>query len=418
MNDAILEDFVFLSLSHYQPVSHDIGTGVNPKNDFFVWLFFLFFTHLRKLAEKMISFYLLWTGCYFVLLGLLGQKWPKFKVRGKFVDPLPSVTLLIPFRNELGNLPKLTEELQKIEFPGLRIILIDDQSEDESFVFLKEKLQGDQRIKILKSSGIGKKRAIEFGVKAVETELILCSDADCTFPKNWVSQMIFPFSEPNIQLVAGPVISHGSATFFHRFQQIEWSSILLLTHCFFNKKQPIMCSGANLAYRKSAFEAVNGYDQNWHYVSGDDEFLLKKISKYYGGESCVYVPFLENVVYTKSQDSISSLFSQRIRWAGKWKVHKDPSHALTAVFSFLVQLVWLGSIVLLGYGVSGLLAFPAVWFGKIGAEKIVLSRVLKSLGINHSLYDFLKTGIIHPIYVIFVAWGSVWGKFIWKGRSN
>lgn len=179
-----------------------------------------------------------------------------------------------------------------------------------------------------------------------------------------------------------------------------------------------MCSGANLAYRKSAFEAVNGYDQDWQHLSGDDEFLLKKISKYYGGESCVYIPFLENVVYTKPQDSISNLFSQRIRWAGKWKVHRDPSHALIAVFSFFIQLVWLGSIVLLGFGISGVLAFPAVWFGKIGAEKIALGRVLKSFGIDHSVFDFLKTGIIHPIYVIFVALGSVWGKFIWKGRSN
>jgi biofilm PGA synthesis N-glycosyltransferase PgaC len=366
----------------------------------------------------MISFYLLWTGCYFVLLGVLARKWPKFKPKAKFVDPLPSVTLLIPFRNELENLPKLIGELQKIEFPDLKIILIDDQSEDGSFTFLKEKIQTDQRIQILQSPEIGKKRAIEFGVNAAETELILCSDADCTFPINWVSQMISPFSEPKIQLVAGPVISHGSPAFFQRFQQIEWSSILLLTHYFFNKKRPIMCSGANLAYRKSAFEAVNAYDHNWQHLSGDDEFLLKKISKYFGGESCVYVPFLENVVYTKPQDSVSSLFSQRIRWAGKWKVHRDVSHALTAVFSFLVQFVWLGSIFLPGFGISGFLAFSAVWLGKIGAEKIALGRVLKSFGIVHSVFDFFITGIIHPIYVIFVALGSIWGKFIWKGRSN
>lgn len=367
----------------------------------------------------MISFYLLWIACYFALLILLGQKWPIINnAKHKLTDQFPSLTLLIAFRNELDNLPKLVEELLKIDFLGLKIILVDDQSEDGSFVFLKEKLQSDQRISIVKSPGIGKKRAIQFGVKVAETELILCSDADCTFPADWVFKMAQPFSDPKIQLVAGPVISQGDATFFQRFQQIEWSSILLLTQYFFYQKQPIMCSGANLTYRKSAFEAVNSYDQNWQHLSGDDEFLLKKIARHFGAGSCEYLPFRESLVFTKAQNSFPLLLNQRVRWAGKWKVHRDPLHVLPAVFSFFVQLVWLGSVFLLGFGLWGKLAFILVWIGKSGAEKIALGKVLKSLRLDFSLFDFLKTGIIHPFYVIFIGLGSVWGKFIWKGRSN
>lgn len=333
-------------------------------------------------------------------------------------DDLPSVTLLIPFRNELKNLENLSAELPKLDYPNLKIILIDDQSEDDSLVFLQEKLKSDRRVKILQSPGIGKKKAIEFGVNASDTELILCSDADCSFPKDWVRETVQPFSDPKIQLAAGPVISKGKTDIFQRFQQIEWSSILLLTQYFFTQKQPVMCSAANLAYRKSAFEAVKGYNQNWQHPSGDDEFLLKKISQHFGGECCVYLPFSENLVFTKPHATFSDLLIQRKRWAGKWKVHRDNVNALSAVFSFLIQLVWLGSVVLLGFGIWGTLVFSVVWLGKILAEKRVLGKILLGFGMKLSFFDFLWTGILHPFYVIFVAFDSIRGKFTWKGRGN
>lgn len=205
-------------------------------------LFFLFFTHLRKLAEKMISFYLLWTGCYVVLLSRLSEKWLKFKPKATISKEFPSVTLLIPFRNELGNLPDLVKEFSKIDYSELRIILVDDHSEDGSFDFLLEKFHSDHRVRILQSPGVGKKEAIEFGLDAADSELILCSDADCSFSKVWVKEMVTPFSDPKVQFVAGPVISIGRTHFFQRFQQIEWSSILLLTQYFFSVKSGHSCA--------------------------------------------------------------------------------------------------------------------------------------------------------------------------------
>lgn len=366
----------------------------------------------------MISFYLLWTGCYVVLLSRLSEKWQKFKPKATITKELPSVTLLIPFRNELENLPDLVEELYKIDYSQLRIILVDDHSEDGSFDFLQEKFESDHRVRILKSPGVGKKEAIEFGLKASASELIVCSDADCSFSKAWVKEMVAPFSDPQVQFVAGPVISSGGTHFFQRFQQIEWSSILLLTHYFFIQKQPLICSGANLCYRKSAFDAVKGYDQNRQHLSGDDEFLLKKISAHFGGQSCVYLPFLENLVFTKPQESISSLFNQRIRWAGKWKVHRDIAHALSAVFSFFIQVIWIGTVFLLFFGGFGVLTFIVVWAVKVLAERRAMGKVLRGFELDLSFLDFLKTGIIHPIYVIIVGLGAVLGKFTWKGRSN
>src|SRR5690606_27297101 len=248
--------------------------------------------------------------------------------------------------------------------------------------------------------------------------LILCSDADCRFPKDWVRKMTAPFVDPRGQLVCGPVLTVEQHTFFQRFQQVEWASVLLVTQYFFSKKQPLMCSGANLAYRKSAFVKVKAYDHNRQHLSGDDEFLLKKFIAEFGGEACVYLPFSDNLVLTRPQQDFFHLLNQRVRWAGKWKAHRSRSHALSAVGSFFVQVFWLASGLLLGMGLSGILVFLTVWIGKILTEKSALGRVLNVLGFRVSLVDFIKSALIHPFYVLTVAVGALRGKFAWKGRSN
>ncbi len=352
------------------------------------------------------------------MLGWISRKWPQREPKSDRNPESESVTLLIPFRNERGQVSRLIRELEKIEYPALEILLIDDQSEDGSFSLFKSNLKDDSPIKVIQSSGKGKKSALEFGVNQAKGGLILCTDADCDFPKDWVWKMTEPFSDPEVQLVAGPVITSEDKTFFHRFQQIEWASILMVTQLLFFLKKPKICSGANLAYRKAAFLEVGGYAQNRHYLSGDDEFLLRKLEKQFGPSSCVYLPFSSVLVKTQAQADFSQLLNQRIRWAGKWRMHRDFGHAFSAIFSFLVQVFWLSSLVLFCQGWKGIFVFSLVWTGKILAEKSSLGRVLAPLGNSHSIWDFFRTGILHPLYVILVGLGSIQGKFNWKGRTN
>ncbi len=367
----------------------------------------------------MLSFYLIWTLIYFLLLSELTRFWPSSASKTKPVQIFPKVSVIIPCRNEAENIRRLSGEFKSLHFPNLELILVDDNSEDDTFELIEEAGLSDQRIVPLRSSGEGKKKAaLEFGISQAKGEIILCSDADCSFPENWVDGMISPFENNETQLVAGPVMVTDNGRFVGAFQQADWASILLITAYFFSKNKPLMCSGANLAYRKSAFLEVGGYEGNRDFFSGDDEFLLKKIGKKFGSGSCVYLPFAETLVQTKSEPSWKALLNQRVRWAGKWKAHRSFSHALSAIFSFLVQLVWLGSFGLLGLGSFGLLVFGLVWASKIFTEKRSLGKVLRNLNIKFSNTNVVLTSFIHPIYVLAVGLGAIVGNFTWKGRRN
>lgn len=344
------------------------------------------------------------------------EKLPVSNNSGKFEG---KVTLIIPFRNEEKNLQELFLSLKQIQSSNLEIILVDDQSEDDSWKIsesMKGKITG---LRLLGSDGVGKKAALDLGIRTSEGEIILTTDADCSFSSGWVSIMTEPFSNTKVQLVAGPVLTpKKSDSFFQSFQQADWSSILLLTAFGFKEQKPLMCSGANLAFRKSAFEEVRGYEGNENILSGDDEFLLKKISKHFGPKSCYYSASKKNLVITSPISSWSELFNQRIRWASKWKSHGLNFHLLSSTLSFLSQVVWVLSFLLLFKGPMGLLCFSLIWLVKVGSEKQVLGSVLRTFDQKISWFGWIGTSLIHPIYVIFVVIGAIRGKFIWKGRSN
>jgi len=366
----------------------------------------------------MLNFYLIWSFSYVLLLWLISRTWRNQPAKLKVSGLKKSVSVLIPFRNELENLPDLIRSIRKLSHPQVEILLIDDQSEDGSFEFLENGLTDNPEIRILKSPGAGKKEAIEYGVKHSTGEIILSSDADCYFGADWISNMVAPFIDERVQLVAGPVITLESSTVFQRFQQLDWASILVVTNYFFQKKNPVMCSAANMAYRKSAFLLVNGFEGNKSFLSGDDEFLLKKITNQYSGESCVYLNQAEVLVITKSMKSWADLLNQRIRWAGKWKAHQSLFHGLASLIPFLIQVVWMLSFLFLFQIEYGGYVILLSWSLKIIVEKQVLGSVLSGYSFPADWSDAIVTGLAHPVYVMAVGAGVLRGKFNWKGRNN
>lgn len=366
----------------------------------------------------MLSFYLIWSLSYAILLWWISKFWPEKADKIQNEGFFPKVTLVIPFRNEAENVPLLCLSLNKLDYPKLEVLLIDDHSEDASIELFEKSFGKKEYAKVVKSQGLGKKAAIETAVRIASGEIILCTDADCDYPDLWIEQMISPFQNPKVQLVAGAVFVKGKGGFLEMFQSLDWASILLSTNYSFARQEPLMCSGANLAYRKEAFNLVKGYEGNREFPSGDDEFLLKKIHKAYGISSCEYLASSDALVLTRPESSWEALINQRVRWAGKWKAHDSILHLLSAAGAFLMQLIWLGSVYLILLGGKGILAFGLVWLIKIAAEKLSLGKVLKSLSGEPSMLVFVRTSFVHPFYVLRTGLGALGGKFTWKGRRN
>jgi len=335
----------------------------------------------------------------------------------------PLVSILIPVRNEENKLAALFASLQQLQYPHLQIIFTNDFSEDESVVLLEaavaEAVNRGADWKLLHSTKTGKKAAQTTSVLAATGEIIVSTDADCQFHPDWINQLVAPFADPKILLVAGPVMTLPvKSQIFSGFQHIEWSSILLVTKLAFGLGTPFMCSGANMAYRRATFLDLKGYDGNSHLLSGDDEFLLKKILRRYGPTATTYLNQSEVLVKTAAQESWSDLFAQRARWASKWTAHKNIGHIIIAVVPFIMQLLFIVSPVLLFMGGAGCLLFLLFWSVKIAIETKVVGSLLNGFGQKPPFWTFVTTSFIHPVYALITAVRMVTSDWEWKGRKQ
>lgn len=369
----------------------------------------------------MLSFYLFFGILYALLLRGLGKFWGSGTV-GTPKENIPlTATIVVAYRNEAGNLRTLLDSVLKQHYRPLELVLIDDYSEDGGAAIVSAYSEafseGEIILHSVKNGGIGKKAAIATGVEVALGEVILTTDADCELPDGWLEVMLVPFSEPDIHMVAGPVMSAAQNGFFQRFQQIEWASILLVTQAGFSLGNPIMCSAANLAFKKSSFFAVCGFQGNEQIPTGDDEFLLKKFVRQFGAKSIKYLPINLALITTRSHARWSELLSQRIRWASKWRMHGSPAHVVAAVFPAIVQLAWVGSALLLFQGWKGMLVFFLIWVLKIWYEKLALGKVLNGFSIAIPAHGFWITSIVHPWYVLGTAVGALFLNYTWKGRK-
>ncbi|HSI78594.1 MAG TPA: glycosyltransferase [Lunatimonas sp.] len=361
-----------------------------------------------------------WLIMYISIMIYLYFRYNRIESKPHWTSQPVRVALIIPFRNESKNVQRLAGQLAKSVPNSWEIIWVDDHSEDSSTQLLVSwiKTHEIEGWKVLAAKGEGKKRALQTGILCSSSEIIVTTDADVILAQDAFAELILPFSDPEVKLVAGPVISQQGPGVFDGFQQIEWASVLLVTGAFFEAGRPLMCSGANLAFRKETFLQVDGYKDNEHLLSGDDEFLLKKIAKTYGPSSTVFLPTRKSLVFVPPANLVSEFLQQRVRWGSKWRSHRSLSHAISAMFAVFFTVLPLFSLLFFLAGSLSGWVLGIIWIGRFMCDYYILSNVLKVLALDFHWFYFPVTSLIHPGYVLAVCLGVIRGGFSWKGRKS
>ncbi|RXG18497.1 cellulose synthase/poly-beta-1,6-N-acetylglucosamine synthase-like glycosyltransferase [Leeuwenhoekiella aestuarii] len=326
---------------------------------------------------------------------------------------LTSFSIIIPFRNEAENLNTLLESLSNLNYPKsyFEIILIDDASTDASVALIEAfKQQAEVSIIVLENerfSASPKKDALTKGINTAQFEWIITTDADCKLPDLWLQHYDQKIRAEDSKFIAGPVSFFTSAGFLDRFQQLDFLSLQGATIGSFGLLQAFMCNGANLAFSKTEFLILNGYAQTDHLASGDDVFLMQKFIKEIP-EKVHYLKTSEALVLTQTQPNWKSLIEQRKRWAAK-------ASAYTSWFAVLISL-----LVLLGNASLFLVIFyPEIWpliLLKIAVDFLLIWQTASLFNQKKSLIYFPLVAVTYPIFTVYIALASQFGKFEWKGR--
>lgn len=183
----------------------------------------------------------------------------------------------------------------------------------------------EQDIKIIiprrgvNDEGKGKKFALHKLISAATTEFVWLQDDDIIPPP--ASRNNCHIGDADLYILPLRMESaSASPSLLEQLQIAEYAAIQSLTILTAEQGRAVMCSGANLIVRRSRW--LESYPDIHPYIpSGDDMFLLESFKR--RGLSIGVIDKSEYTAIVRPMTSLSSLFRQRMRWAGKAPHYKD-----------------------------------------------------------------------------------------------
>ncbi len=353
----------------------------------------------------------------------------------------PGIVVIIPARNEAANIGPCLESLRRQDYPAdcFRIVVVDDHSTDDTAARVEAAaLPNLQLIRLaahLNEPGTlaYKKKALETGIRLSQGELIVTTDADCVAPARWLSTLAAFYRRYQPALIVMPVRYHHDNRPMAIFESLDFMTLQGITAAAVNSGFHSMCNGANLAYTRSAFEAVNGFAGTDHIASGDDMLLMHKIAKRFP-DQIRYLLSPSVIMETSPAGTLRRFFRQRIRWASKADQYQDPR-----IFLVLL-LVYLFNVMMLVLPLVGLLVHPeppvlsglqanlpvqpsllmcglVLLAAKTAVELVFLYPVARFFGRRRLLWFFPLAQPFHLLYTVIAGWLGKFGRYQWKGRE-
>src|SRR6056297_2237402 len=197
---------------------------------------------------------------YASLILILIYGWNKPALKEPTGDIEVTVSIIVAFRNEQKHLPGLIHNMYQQDFSKekFEIIFINDHSSDLSLQMI-QKYDKQKRIQVLELSESfqGKKRAIAKGVAHAKGNLVLFTDADCSFSANWIRSMVQAWQITKSKLILGPVCYKNPSNFAQHLFNLEFMSLTGSGAAMSKIGRPIMGNAANMLIEKTAFPRNN-----------------------------------------------------------------------------------------------------------------------------------------------------------------
>lgn len=222
----------------------------------------------------------------------------------------PLISIVVPGKNEGKHLYKLVKSLSEQTYQNFELIIVDDGSDDDTPI-IGRNLERLGMIDLFLRNDVrgGKASAANLAVRYTKGEYIVHLDADCSFDKSAIENILVPFYiDPKIGAVGGNVkVRNYKGSLATKLQGIEYLktiSVGRISTSYIGIYKII--SGAFGAFKKEILEQV-GY---WDIGPGLDGDITVKIRK--SGYKTVFEHTA--ICLTSVPNTFKKLFKQRLRW--------------------------------------------------------------------------------------------------------
>lgn len=316
-------------------------------------------------------------------------------------SPLPGVSVIIACPNHAACLDECIEKLIAQEWEGeLEVIILPDEDFEKPSAY-------PDFVKIIPTGKLRPAEKRNIGIKEARFELLAFVDDDAAPLEGWLEHAIPYFSDETVVGVGGPALTPSTDSFLSAAGGRVYANIFVSGGYRRRYIPTRVCNdddlpSCNLFVRKSAVEAIGGYDVR--YWPGEDTQLCMALTEN-TGKRIVYDPWVQVIHHRRA------LFLPHLRQVSRYAKHRG--HFARRGFSTSFRLCYmvptafvlgviLGGVVVAVAGLSWL-----AWIYAACCGLYLLLTLFSSFSFNPIMWVATWLGVIatHFAYGINFAYG-------------
>ncbi|MBU2939320.1 glycosyltransferase [Lacinutrix sp. C3R15] len=317
------------------------------------------------------------------------------------------VSVIICAKNEAENLKKFLPYILNQEYPEFEIVLINDNSHDETLSIMEDFAANNNNIKIVNivptEAFFGnKKYALTLGIKASKNDYLLFTDADCIpNSKYWIKEITSHFNTSKSIVLGYGAYAKTNKSFLNKLIRFETLLTALQYFSFAKSGIPFMGVGRNLAYKKEEFFKANGFINHIKVRSGDDDLFINQIATNKNTSICFTK---DSFTISNPKTTFKDWILQKRRHVSTAKYYKPLHKSLLALFYISQFLFWTLALILLITTFAWQVVLP-LFILRILVFYIVFGKTSKKLEERDLLFflPFLEIFLIAMQLTIFIT---------------
>lgn len=303
------------------------------------------------------------------------------------------ISVIICAKNEEKFLKKYIPYIVNQNYKNFEIIVVNDASTDETNNVLN-KFKNLTVINLAES--FGKKNALEVGIKHAKYEHLLFTDADCKpFSKNWISLMANEFSEKK-QIIVGYGGYFQTKNFLNNLICYDSYMIALQYFTAIEFGFPYMCVGRNMAYTKTLWKNVNGFENHKKIKSGDDDLFLKEAAT---KKNIATVLNKNSFTFSETKTSFNDFLKQKSRHTTTAKYYSF-SGIFFSTFEILTRILFFILIILSIFFKHNIFIICILCILRFLYLYFITKKIRKIFNIKIGIINYLFLDFCYPFFYV------------------
>ncbi|MEN6484193.1 MAG: glycosyltransferase, partial [Syntrophobacteraceae bacterium] len=245
----------------------------------------------------------------------------------------PSISVVVCTYNGHRTICDCLDGLKKVEYPNFEVIIVNDGSKDNTGELIK-----DYGFRVITTENRGLSNARNTGMRAAKGEIVAYIDDDAIPDPHWLTYLAASFLSTDHVGIGGPNLPPASDGSIAACVANSPGGPI---HVLLTDEEAEHIPGCNMAFRKSALMAIDGFDHRFR-IAGDDVDLCWRLQQ--NGGTLGFSPAA--MVWHHRRNSVKAYWKQQLNYG---KAEADLEKKWPEKYNAAGHVPWAGRLYFKGF---------------------------------------------------------------------